>query len=147
MSLRKLGMAATPGRLRMALLMSRPPPGLRLISLVPMRRKETGASSSPLAVAATTSAASTVTVNGSRTTVRNAGRAGVISTSSRVAVLYPTELKDKLTSPGCNPDSSKAPSKSVEVPVTAPWTTTDTKGRVSPVTSSVTTPLTDAVWA
>ena len=77
MSLRKLGMAATPGRLRMALLMSRPPPGLRLISLVPMRRRETGASSSPFAVTATTSAASTATVKGSSVTLRKAGRAGV----------------------------------------------------------------------
>ena len=85
-----------------------------------MRRRDTGASSSPLAVAATTSAASTAMVMGDNATVRKAGRAGVNSTSNRLAVWYPTELKLRFTTPGVRSPNSKAPSKSVEVPEVAP---------------------------
>ena len=87
MSFRKLGMAATPGKERKARLMSLPPPGLRLISLVPMLRTLNGASSKVPREDATTSAASTAMAALLKATFTTAGRAGVVSISKIVSAV------------------------------------------------------------
>ena len=103
MSFRKLGMAATPGNERKARLMSRPPPGFRLISLVPMLRTLNGASSTVPRDSTTTSAASTATADSTKAAFTTAGRAGVVSTSNAVYVAYPRNETTTLCTPGAMP--------------------------------------------
>ena len=116
MSFRKLGMAATPGSDRKARLMSRPPPGLRLISLVPMLRTLKGASSTVARDSATTSAASTAMAASFNATFTTAGRAGVVSISKTVLGVYPRNETTTLCTPAGTPSKRYAPSKSVAVP-------------------------------
>ena len=92
MSFLKLGIAATPGKVRMARLMSRPPPGFRLISLVPRERTLSGASAALGRRAPTTSASSISMVEGLSMMFTTAGRAGVTSISNTVFVSYPKKL-------------------------------------------------------
>ena len=140
MSFRKLGIAATPGNERKARLMSRPPPGFRLISLVPMLRTLNGDSSWVARDSVTTSAASTATAEACNATFTTAGRAGVVSTSYTVSVVYPKNDITTLCTPDGTPSSLYFPSKSVAAPVDAPCKTTVANGSGALVVASTTFP-------
>ena len=70
----------------MARLMSRPPPGFRLISFVPMLRTLSGASAWVARRVSVTSAAPISTATAFSATLTTAGRAGVTSISNTVRV-------------------------------------------------------------
>ena len=151
MSFLKLGMAATPGKDRRALLMSRPPPGFRLISLVPMLLTLRGASSTVARDSATTSAASTAMAASVNATFTTAGRDGVVSISYTVSLVYPKKETTTLCTPEGTPSRRYAPSKSVAVPEVWPWSTTEANGSGALVVASTTFPRTtqrpSGIWA
>ena len=102
MSFLKLGMAATPGNERKARLMSRPPPGFRLISFVPMLRTLNGASSTVPRDSTTTSAASTATADSTKRCIhhRRACRRG-LHLEGRVRGV-PEERNNHVVHPRCD---------------------------------------------